>query len=134
MIGVSKLRATSRYSPQAIRSYQVGMWAWLLHRLSGLALVGYLFVHIWVISSVAAINGRSLFDAIMLTFSNRFIIALELGLIAIVIYHGLNGIRVLLFDVGVGLNNQKQIFWSLMGLGSAMFVAGAWALWPAIFG
>ena len=28
----------------------LGMWAWVLFRISGLILVAYLFVHVWVIS------------------------------------------------------------------------------------
>ena len=32
----------------------LGMWAWILFRISGLVLAVYLFVHIWVISRGAS--------------------------------------------------------------------------------
>ncbi len=40
-----------RVQGRQARTYGLGMWAFLLHRLTGLALVVYLFLHIWVISS-----------------------------------------------------------------------------------
>ena len=35
---------------------------------------------------------------------------LEMGLIGCIALHGLNGIRVVLFDLGLGLKRQKEIF------------------------
>lgn len=134
MIGVSKLRRTSRYSAVAVRNYQVGMWAWLLHRISGLVLVGYLFVHIWVISTAATANGKIDFTALMASMANPFVAVGELGLLAVILFHGLNGIRVLLFDVGVGLNSQKQIFWGLMAVAIVVFIVSTVVLWPVLTG
>lgn len=134
MVGVSKLRRTSRYSPVAVRNYQVGMWAWLLHRISGLVLVGYLFVHIWVISTVATANGKVDFTALMASMANPVVAVGELGLLGVVLFHGLNGIRVLLFDLGVGLNSQKQIFWGVIALAIVAFAISTVVLWPILTG
>jgi succinate dehydrogenase / fumarate reductase cytochrome b subunit len=109
--------------------YKVGMWAFVLHRLSGLLLALYLVVHLVVIST-ATIRGR--FDSVMDLFHKPWVIVMELALIAVVIYHLLNGIRLLLFDVGIGLQNQKPIFWGLMAAGVVMVVFAAMALWPLI--
>ena len=111
--------------------YKVGMWAFVLHRLSGLLLVLYLVAHLVVIST-ATISGK--FDAVMDLFYKPWVIAMELALIAVVIYHLLNGIRLLLFDLGVGIKNQKSIFWSLMVVGVVMVAFATRALWPLIVG
>jgi succinate dehydrogenase / fumarate reductase, cytochrome b subunit len=134
MIGLSRTRALQRYSPQAVRNYQIGMWAWLLHRISGLFIVAYVFAHVFVVSTVAFTNGRDMFNALMEFFSNRVILTLEMGLLAVCLYHALNGIRVLLFDLGVGITIQKQIFWGLMAFGSVAFIGGVWVLWPVLAG
>jgi succinate dehydrogenase/fumarate reductase cytochrome b subunit len=43
-----------------------------------------------------------------------------------VIIHALNGIRLTMVDVGVGLTRQRQVFWYFaIGFGLVLFLAGA---------
>ena len=95
-------------------NYKLGMWGWLLQRLTGLGLVFYLFMHIWVISYSAVVNGKLAFDSMLQTLQSPFFIAIDLVLVATVFFHGLNGIRILLFDLGIGIRSQKTIFLALM--------------------
>lgn len=90
----------------------LGMWAFWLHRLTGLAIAGYLLIHILVISTV--VGGANSFNEAMKFLKAPIFILLEMGLIAIILIHGLNGIRLILFDLGYGVKNQKQIFIVLM--------------------
>ena len=78
---------------------RAGWWAWFLQRLTGVALVGYLFLHILVISTVQA--GQDAFDSVLIVLQKPFFVVLDLFLIAAVVYHALNGVRVLLFDLGI---------------------------------
>jgi len=96
----------------------VGMWAWLFHRVSGLVLVLYLFAHIAVISQ-ARLRGAAGFDSLFKTLESPFFVILDLALIAAVLYHGLNGIRVLLFDLGVGIRQHKSLWWAAVAGGVA---------------
>jgi succinate dehydrogenase / fumarate reductase cytochrome b subunit len=75
-----------------------GMWGWVLHRITGLLIVFYLLLHIWVIGR-AAVSPQSV-DAIMETLSGPFWRVLGVGLLACVLYHGINGVRIILFDLG----------------------------------
>jgi succinate dehydrogenase / fumarate reductase cytochrome b subunit len=47
-------------------------------------------------------------------FESPLVKALELGLVMLVVFHGLNGVRILLFDAGVGVRQQKQLFWIVL--------------------
>lgn len=109
----------------------LGMWAYWLHRLTGLALVGYLLLHIFVISS--ARGGAGSFDPLLKTLQSPLFVALDVGLLALVLIHGLNGIRIVLFDLGIGIQSQKQIFIGLMAIGAVIFLIGAAISWPHIF-
>jgi succinate dehydrogenase / fumarate reductase cytochrome b subunit len=110
---------------------RAGWWAWFFQRLTGVALVGYLFLHILVISTVQA--GEDAFDSVLIVLQKPFFVVLDLFLIAAVVYHGLNGVRVLLFDLGIGLKQQAGLFWVCMALTTIVtLVAGYFSL-PLIF-
>ena len=110
---------------------RAGWWAWFLQRLTGVALVGYLFLHILVISTVQA--GQDAFDSVLIVLQKPFFVVLDLFLIAAVVYHALNGVRVLLFDLGIGLKQQAGLFWVCIVLTTILtLVAGYFSL-PLIF-
>ena len=110
---------------------RAGWWAWFLQRLTGVALVGYLFLHILVISTVQA--GQDAFDSVLIVLQKPFFVVLDLFLIAAVVYHALNGVRVILFDLGIGLKQQAGLFWVCMVLTTILtLVAGYFSL-PLIF-
>ena len=96
------------------------MMSWLLHRVSGLVLSVYLLVHIWDLR--AAQRGAAAFDEAMATFQSPFWKVMDLLLLLAVLYHTLNGIRLLLFDSGIGLRHQRQLFWLAFGLTIAIFL------------
>ncbi len=100
----------------------LGMWAFWLHRLSGLAIVFYLMMHVLVISTV--VGGTGNFDAAMTTLKAPIFVLLEMGLLACILIHGFNGVRIVLFDLGYGVKKQKEIFIGLMVLAVIPFVIG----------
>ncbi len=91
-----------------------GWWAWLLQRVSGVLLVGYLFLHIAVISTSR--SGEDGFDSALRIVQHPVLAALDIALIAIVLYHAFNGVRVILFDLGIGIRQQAALFWSSVAL------------------
>jgi succinate dehydrogenase / fumarate reductase cytochrome b subunit len=104
----------NRNTPWWPANYQAGTWAFALHRVSGLLLAVYLFVHLWVISFATVAWGGVSFDRLMGFFDAPLVKVLELGLVILVVFHGLNGVRILLFDAGVGVRQQKQLFWIVL--------------------
>jgi len=86
------------YPSQRHYRWHAGFVAWLLHRITGVALAIYLMIHIVIISSLA--RGPESFDVTM-KFLHSFVFRLlEVGLLAAVLFHTFNGVRVVLLDYG----------------------------------
>ena len=90
-----------------------GMWAWILFRISGLVLVFYLFVHVWVISQ-GRVGGAASLNSLFKFFDRPLLVFLDLMLVSAVLYHALNGVRIVLMDLGIGIRQHKAIFWVCM--------------------
>lgn len=99
-----------------------GMWAWLLFRIAGLVLVLYLFAHIAVISLG---QWGSLDQAMDMLHGPVFILA-DLALVVAVLYHALNGVRIILMDLGIGVHRHKLMFWVAMAVVVICFAVFAW--------
>ena len=112
-------------------NYRTGMWVWILHRASGLVLAFYGVVHLFVIST-AMYSGAS-FNDVMDFFHEPVLVALELVLLAAVLFHTANGGRILLMDMGLGIRGQKRVFWGLLGVGIVLLGFMTWGLWGEIF-
>ncbi|MBN2305505.1 MAG: succinate dehydrogenase, cytochrome b556 subunit [Anaerolineae bacterium] len=75
---------------------KIGQWSWVLHRLSGLGTVLFLILHV-IDTSWAAFYPDEYAKAIAQYQSPLFTIG-EFGLVACVVYHAFNGLRIILFD------------------------------------
>lgn len=74
----------------------LGQWSWVLHRLTGLGVVFFLVLHV-IDTSWAAFYPELYVKAIAEYQSPLFTLG-EFGLVAAVIYHALNGLRIAIFD------------------------------------
>jgi len=110
----------------------IGMWAWVLFRISGLVLVAYLFFHIWVISQ-GRIGGPVELNELFETFDKPFLLFLDFMLVSAVMYHALNGVRIVLMDFGVGIKQHKAMFWVCMVVAAAVLSLFAWKASGLIF-
>ena len=106
-------------------------WAFTLHRIAGVAIAAYGLAHIIVIS-FARLDGP--FGSLMKLFQTPPFLAAELLLVAAILFHGLNGFRIILFDLGIGIERQKGLFWGLMALGVVIFAVFAAKIAPYILG
>lgn len=89
------------------RAKDAGSWAFILNRLTGLGLTFYLGLHLIVLNKLA--QGPRAYDDFV-EFSQSPLIKLgEIALIAAVLFHGLNGLRLTLHAFGVGIGHQKQL-------------------------
>jgi len=91
------------------RRLSSGLWAFMAHRLSGIALVAYLFLHLAVLSQLW--GGPARWDAFVALARSPLLLALDVLLLATVLFHGLNGLRLTLLGLGYGLRWQKLLFW-----------------------
>ena len=101
---------------------KTGMAAWLLHRITGLGLVVYLIMHINV---TASLHDPVYFNKVMGFLGSPLFRFLEIGLLGCVIYHAMNGIRVIWVDFFGGSAYHEKIFWILAVVGVVIFIFGA---------
>ncbi len=102
--------------------WHTGSVAWLLHRITGVLLSLYLLIHIWVVRTIN--QGPEGFNRVMATVQTPIFILFEVGLLGTVLYHSLNGIRLLLIDTGWGVRHQKGLFFLLAGIGAVLLGIG----------
>lgn len=111
---------------------KIGMWAWVGQRLTGVLLVVYVFLHLSFLSQ-ASLEHQS-FDDLMETMGQPLFVFMDFLLVCAVIYHAMNGLRVVLFDLGIGIRQQKLVFWIMMAISAVMVLVGFWAISVLIFG
>jgi succinate dehydrogenase / fumarate reductase cytochrome b subunit len=86
------------YKPLRPYRWHPGFIAWLLHRLTGLGLAAYILLHFYILQNLA--RGPEAFDGFMNAFSHPIYKLMEIGLLGVVAYHTLNGLRIVLMDYG----------------------------------
>lgn len=89
-----------------------GQIAWILHRLTGLGVFTFLALHIVDIFLMSF--GPDLFESLLFVY-HKFIFKLGiiLGLYPGLVYHGLNGIRVLIIDFWPGVGKKQAMLWRI---------------------
>lgn len=93
------------YSPHRVntrlRDYvsyrgRAGQWAWILHRITGLGVLLFVFLHI-IDTSLIGWGPCAYNDAIALYRMTAFRIG-EIILVGAILYHALNGVRIIIMD------------------------------------
>ncbi len=114
------------------REFSAGMWAWVFHKFTGWVLVGYLFTHIAVLST--ALSGAGTYTNTIQALESLLVVRiLEVGLLAVAVFHILNGLRLLLVDLGVGLEAQDKSFYASLVLTGAIVVASVPTFMAGVF-
>jgi succinate dehydrogenase / fumarate reductase cytochrome b subunit len=89
-----------------------GMWSWVLHRITGATVFFFLFIHV-LDTALVRISPQA-YDEVISTYKTPIVGLMELGLVAAVLFHALNGIRVILIDFwGQGPRYQRQMLWTI---------------------
>jgi succinate dehydrogenase / fumarate reductase cytochrome b subunit len=87
-----------------------GMWSWVLHRISGATIFFFLFVH--VIDTALVRVSPQAYNEVVGTYKTPIVGLMEAGLVAAVLYHALNGIRIILIDSWwQGPRYQRLMLW-----------------------
>lgn len=73
-----------------------GQWSWIAHRITGVAIILFLFAH--VVDTAAVGWGPEAYNRIISVYENWVVRILEYGLVAAVLYHAINGLKIMLFD------------------------------------
>jgi succinate dehydrogenase / fumarate reductase cytochrome b subunit len=100
---------------------QSGMWAWLLHRITGIGILLFLLVHIVDVSLLGF--GPAVYNDGIRLFDVWVARLLSLALIAAVLLHAFNGVRVMLIDfTRRGVHYQRAMFAIALVLAIVCFI------------
>lgn len=98
-----------------------GMWSWVAHRITGVMLFFFLFAH--VIDTAMVRVSPDAYNTAVETYKNPVVGLMEVGLVAAVLFHALNGIRVILVDFwSNGPRFQKQMTYGVLVLWAVLFL------------
>lgn len=95
-----------------LRGLDLGSFAFMMNRLSGLGLTLYLFLHLLALGQLAI--GGNAYDGFIALVRNPVFIAGEFLVVAAVLLHGLNGLRIAITSLGVAVPRHKELFIVLM--------------------
>ena len=104
----------------ATRSTPTNVWLWLFQRVTAVLLIVLLGVHLWLANfGQASASLRAIIGVILL---------------GLALFHGLNGVRTVIFDFNVGVQGRKFATMLLLLLGAVSLLFGMYGLWPLIVG
>lgn len=109
----------------------IGTWAWVLHRLAGLALIFYLSLHVWVINSLT--YGEKTFNEVMTFLSSPLFKLLEVGLWGVILFHAFNGVRIVIVDFFKGSLAQQKWFILLITIAFGLWALGSYMILSHLF-
>lgn len=112
-----------RRPPRTLYRGDPGMWSWVLHRISGATIFFFLFLH--VLDAAMLRVSPQTYNAVVATYKTPIVGLMEFGLVGAVVFHGLNGIRVILIDFwSEGTRYQRLMFW-IVGIVSLLTMVPA---------
>ena len=92
-----------------------GMWSWVLHRITGVAIFFFLLVH--VLDTALIRVSPEAYNAVISTYQTPIMGLGEVGLVGAIAFHALNGLRIILVDYwSKGTKYQRVMFWVVMVL------------------
>ena len=98
-----------------------GMWSWVLHRITGVAIYFFLLVHI-LDTALVRVSPEA-YNAVIGTYKNPIMGVGELGLVAAIGFHALNGLRIILIDFwSLGTKYQKVMFWVVIAVWAVLMI------------
>lgn len=87
--------------------YQIERYLYFLHRITGLGLLLYAILHMLVMIVIRGLLGQEAYEALMNLFNQPIFKAGEYLVFGAFIFHGLNGLRLILQELGFILGKPK---------------------------
>lgn len=102
-----------------------GMWSWVAHRITGVAVFFFLLVH--VLDTALVRVSPDAYDLVIASYKTPIVNLMEVGLVGAVLYHALNGLRIILVDFWAeGPRHQKGMFRGIVVVWLLLMVPGTY--------
>lgn len=109
-VGGGSIGLLARLSRPSTARMEVGRWAHLAHRLSGLSIFVFLVLHLGDVALVAV--SAELYDEVHSLYGTAPMRVFEVLLMAGILFHALNGLRLLALDVlDVSGRAAERLLW-----------------------
>ena len=103
------------------RGQTEGMWSWVAHRVTGVLIFVFLLVH--VLDTALVRVSPEAYNDVIATYKNPIVGLGEAGLVAAVLFHGLNGLRVMAVDFWrKGTQYQRQMLYAVLAVWVVLMV------------
>ena len=103
-----------------------GQWAFVTHRITGFLVFFFLLLHIVDVSLIAR---PELYDEVHELYGNVLLRLFEVGLLFGLVYHSLNGLRVVMIDFFPGaIRNERAALKAVVVLTAILTAAGGWVI------
>jgi len=103
-------------------------WSWFLQRITAIFLALGLVVHFVVLHFF--VQRPLTFEKVRARLSSPGWVIFDILLLAVAIYHALNGIWAIILDYDIQARTRKWLGWGLAGLGLATFMVGVYIILP----
>ncbi len=101
------------------------MWSWVAHRITGVLIFFFLFAH--VLDTALVRVSPDDYDRVIDTYKTPIVNLMELGLVGAVLYHALNGLRIMAIDFWEkGPRYQRQMTIAVVSVVLVVMVPGAY--------
>jgi len=110
-----------------------GQWAFLAHRVSGFLVFLFLLLHV---VDVSLLRWPATYDQVHRLYGNVVLRLFEVGLLLALVFHSLNGLRIVAVDVfPEAVRNQRRLLQAVVALTVLAGVPGGIViLWPFVNG
>lgn len=115
-------------SPQSsVYRGKSGQWAFVLHRITGFLVFFFLLLHV---VDVSLINiDTDLYNEVHELYGNVMLRLFEVGLLAALVFHALNGVRIVMIDFFPGaIRNEKAMFTVVLFLSVVLSAVGGFVI------
>ncbi|MCL2848637.1 MAG: succinate dehydrogenase, cytochrome b556 subunit [Micrococcales bacterium] len=97
------------------------MWSWVLHRITGFLIFLFLLVH--VLDTAMVRVSPETYNTAIETYQNVVMGLSEAGLVAAIVLHAMNGLRIILVGFwSKGARFQKRLLWLAVAAAAILLI------------
>ncbi len=110
-----------------------GAWPWLLQRVSAVFLLVLILLHLWI-EHFMHLGAPITFASVKARLVHAVFAVIDYGLLIVVVFHGLNGLRTVLLEIPFLPHRSRAITIGLWVLGVVTVIFGMDILAPFLWG
>lgn len=103
-----------------------GQWAFVAHRVTGFLVFFFLLLHV---VDVSLVSRPEIYDEVHALYGNVLLRLFEVGLLGALLFHALNGVRIVMVDFFPGaIRNEKSMLSVVVFLTVVLTMVGGYVI------